>query len=106
MSLNGVPVARHGLIFSEHEAIPSRMFFIWVSGSILTSKMSQKGSQNRVKIFKNLFKNVTWNPDTFYIPFYVDFGPRPPSKTTKNEERVVKLNTFMFFGSGQILTHF
>ena len=30
MSLNGVPVARHGLIFSEDEAIPSRMLFIWV----------------------------------------------------------------------------
>ena len=28
MRLKGVPVACHGLIFSENEAIPSRMVFI------------------------------------------------------------------------------
>ncbi len=58
------------------------------------------------KIIKTRSKNVTQNPDTFCTTCCVDFGSRPPSKTSKNARRVVKFNTFVFFGSGQIFDLF
>ena len=58
------------------------------------------------KIRKNHSKKATWNPDTFCTPFCDDFGSRPPSKTSQNARRVVKFNTFVFCGSGQIFDLF
>ena len=53
MSLNRVPVARHGPKLSEDEAIPSRMFFIlvWRLSDVIFgafwSQMGPRGSRTR-----------------------------------------------------------